>query len=632
MAQSIDIGPVQSPGRHGTNGLARKPVTRIGPNRSVRTSVYVLVIGVLVIVLSSFLANIVERDFGRLDVQIVKFADPTGTVMDAKLYRPLVASPQNRLPGVLAIHGYQNDKDTQDAYALELGRRGFVVLAVDLLGHGSSGGSLSLTTPGFGADAGYQYLRSLPFVDASNLGVMGHSLGAMATLAVAQLEPDHKALNPQSGPDPSPGMRNVLLSQAQFDEFGLFRENQLTVVPLQNNPNRIAAFTGGSGPATWDTTFGSFADGTARREELINTVHPGVTHDSHSVAATTDWFHQALYQGRTDPYWFDPTQQTYMWKELVTLLSLLVAGFMLLPLANILLAAPFFRAVSQPIPGPYAARGRTWWALALLNALIAGVTYPLITQYGGLTDVVRLLLPVFAMPMANGVMLWFIGNALIFLGLFSVWYRGAHRRGVTLYDLGASFSKDRMHLDWRILGKTALLAGVLLGALYALEGIVELMFGQEFRFLWPFMRQFATGERVGLFAVYLIPALAFFLLNGGLFFFGEARPVENSGPTKSLFIWWAKTCFAALAGLAVVWLIQYVPFIWLNLGPGFELLGLPQFSQMWPLMLMVFIPEFAILLFLGTWFFRRTGRIYLGALMMASLAIWFTTAGSLIAG
>ncbi len=84
-------------------------------------------------------------------------------------------------------------------------------------------------------------------------------------------------------------------------------------------------------------------------------------------------------------------------------------------------------------------------------------------------------------------------------------------------------------------------------------------------------------------------------------------------------------------GLLIVWAIQYVPYLYLGMAPGYEALGLPQYGQMWPLMLFVLLPEFAFLLFLDTWFFRRTGRIYLGALMVSSMAIWFTAAGSLIA-
>jgi hypothetical protein len=46
----------------------------------------------------------------------------------------------------------------------------------------------------------------------------------------------------------------------------------------------------------------------------------------------------------------------------------------------------------------------------------------------------------------------------------------------------------------------------------------------------------------------------------------------------------------------------------------------------------VYIPEFIILFWMHTWFYRRTGRIYLGALVIAVLITWFMTAGTVIAG
>ena len=55
-----------------------------------------------------------------------------------KLYRPESATEQNPAPAVLLLHGYQNDRETGSAYAIELARRGAVVLALDEYGHGGS--------------------------------------------------------------------------------------------------------------------------------------------------------------------------------------------------------------------------------------------------------------------------------------------------------------------------------------------------------------------------------------------------------------------------------------------------------------------------------------------------------------
>ncbi|MGE5358902.1 MAG: hypothetical protein ACM3NQ_07760 [Bacteroidales bacterium] len=52
---------------------------------------------------------------------------------------------------------------------------------------------------------------------ADRIGVIGHSLGAMSALAVAALNPDHRAVNSQCGPAGSLALHNVLLTQARYD-------------------------------------------------------------------------------------------------------------------------------------------------------------------------------------------------------------------------------------------------------------------------------------------------------------------------------------------------------------------------------------------------------------------------------
>jgi hypothetical protein len=49
------------------------------------------------------------------------------------------ATEENPMPGVVHIHGYQNNRETGDAYCIELARRGFVVLNIDAIGRGNSG-------------------------------------------------------------------------------------------------------------------------------------------------------------------------------------------------------------------------------------------------------------------------------------------------------------------------------------------------------------------------------------------------------------------------------------------------------------------------------------------------------------
>lgn len=590
-------------------------------NRNLRN----LLICVLAIILLSCFASRVERNFGTVDVQQIRIVHPqTGQILVGKLYRPRDASADDPRPAVLALHGYQNDKDTQGAFAIELSRRGFVVLALDQIGHGDTTIDLSAAgnDPTRGGDAAYKYLKTLPFVDPENMGIMGHSMGSMTTYATAGLNPDHKALNPQCGATPDPSYHNVLLSQALWEEFLGFRENEGRVEGLTTHPNRLKGFLR-EDVVEWDTTYGSFADGTARRMALIRTVHPGVTHSHHAVTEAVEWMRQALMQDAEPANWIPADRHIYMWKEWATLAALLIAIFSLVPLTNLLFEIPWFAEVVQPMPEGYVAQKKQWWLLAAINVVIGTLTYSWATFTAGQ------IRPKFIhLPQGWAVAFWFMICSLIFVVLFTIWYRTtAKKQGVTMYHMGVSFDESGFRLNWRILGKTLLVGAIGFAFLYTLVSFTQWAFGMEFRFLWGFMRQFGDTERFWQFLLLLLPIFAFMLLNGGMFLFGQARQPEYGTPCKTLVIWWLKNSFALVFCLVIVWAVQYIPYF-TGSPPGFEVLGISAYSAMWPLMTMIYIPEFMVLLLLATWYFRRTGRVYLGSLMAASLAAWFTAAGS----
>ena len=604
---------------------------------SVRKWVYILIACIVVVSISAIMARLIETGFGKVDVQIVKFPDSGGVSLVGKLYRPIGATATNKMPAVLNLHGYQNDKNVDASYSIELSRRGFVVLSMDAIGHGDSGGGLSvgglLGDPTYtgSMQSAYLLMKNMSFVNTAQMGVMGHSMGAIIAERIGTINPECRAVNIQCGFAGKPKIKNVLLTQARYDEFSFFREGLFISDNLPNHANRIASF-GLTKPVQWDTTYGNFADGTARRATLINMEHHFQPLMKKAVAENVDWMRLSLKNGAKDKYWIEPACQIFMVKEWFGLITLLLTLFSLIPLTNILLATNYFAPVSQPMPNRYAPTKGKWWLYALLNTTIAGITYPLTTQFGALSDKVQAFLPWYKMQVGNGVLLWLVLNTLIGAILFFFWYRGAHKKqNVTMYDMGVSFDKEKTVFDWAIIGKTVLLGFILFAYMYVFEGIFQWAIGQEFRFVWPFMRQFPSLQHFGMFFLYFIPALVFFLVNGGLFLFGQIRQKESAKPGADLWIWWAKILFAFLFGLLIVWMIQYVPWYIFNAGPGFELLGLPQFSAMWPLMLQVYIPEFAILLLIHTWFYRRTCRIYLGALIVSALMMWFLTAGTIVA-
>jgi len=116
-----------------------------------------------------------------------------GNTMSALLYVPANATAQTPAPGILAVHGYINSRETQDGFAIEFARRGYVVLALDQTGHGYS--DPPAFANGFGGPDGLAHLRSLDIVDKNNIGLEGHSMGGWTVLAAAAAMPnDYRAM------------------------------------------------------------------------------------------------------------------------------------------------------------------------------------------------------------------------------------------------------------------------------------------------------------------------------------------------------------------------------------------------------------------------------------------------------
>ena len=135
------------------------------------------------------LGSQVQTDFGKVEVSNLIYENYNGIPVRAKLLRPVEAAPENPMPGVVYIHGYQNNRETSDAYSLELARRGIVVLNIDAIGRGNSGIPNDIDDPDFdetyGGRTSLEYLKSLPYVNAGSVGLLGHSLGAEMVYKIA---------------------------------------------------------------------------------------------------------------------------------------------------------------------------------------------------------------------------------------------------------------------------------------------------------------------------------------------------------------------------------------------------------------------------------------------------------------
>ncbi len=606
--------------------------------RSLNRTQQVFALCLLVTLASSLTAFFVQNDFGRVEVRIVTILDENGLTVTGKLYRPVAATEGSPAPAVLLLHGMNNDKDTEGPAALELARRGIVALALDQTGHGDSetgapllelylGGAGTL-----GANASYQYLKSLAFVDATRTGLVGHSMGAMVARLLARTNPDHRAVVIQAGGPANlteeDYMHNYLNVWPLYEEL-FYKGDRASF--LANGLTQIAQ-NEGLAPGVdgqVDHTYGSFAAGTAHRYALCYCTHPGTTWNAKGVAEICAWMLQALSDESESEAWSksDISTQTYMVREGAMLLSLVVGVLSLIPLGFMMLRLPYFKIISAPIPQRVVNRGVSWWKVAMVNAAIGGLTFIVLPMIGMILGIlVGSFLPVFKLVTGNGALLWLFTNAVIAWLVFRRWFRKAKaEQGVTMADLGA-FEKKKSPEEMEILKRTVILTGVLFVYLYLVVTLSQSYLGIEFRYMWPQLK-ILTPTRFAQFLLYLLPILPFFLYNGGLILFGMLRQPELNKPWKTQMVWWVRNVIAMESGLAVVIMLQYAPMALLGTPPLMDFTGL---FGLYGIFLMAILPVFAGLFFVMTAFYMRTGRIYLGAFIGCALEVWILAAGSLM--
>ncbi|MDO5056587.1 MAG: alpha/beta hydrolase [Lautropia sp.] len=581
-----------------------------------------VVLAVLALV-AAWIGHRVERDFGRVEVETLSFMTTEMQPMVAKLYRPRTATADNPAPGLLALHGYQSDKEATSTFgALELARRGYVVLAIDQFGHGFSTRAPARNKTMSGADHGYQYLKRLPFVDPARLGIFGHSTGALNAVRVARQNPDHRAVNGQSSNGGEmEGLNNYLLTQGLYEEIGPYREKTFPVKDLVRHEKRLAAFgLPADGELAWNHTYGRFEDGTARRADLVPATHLGVMVSAQTNQHAIDWFDEAMnHHQRVVGF-------TYWYKELAGLASLLLALASALCLANGLLGTRYFGVARHPIDPLVPLRGRAWWRGALFNIVLTMLLYPLLTQWGGANEPMAARLPWMPLEMGNGLITWLLGTAAIGLVCFVVWIV-AQRGRLRPYQLGLG-AHPAHRSGSKIWERSLILAGVLFVYLYALTLFIHSVTGQELRFLWPLLKPM-TVERWQLFPVYWGLILLAFLVINGLVLTAQFKQPTGHGFLADWLRWSAATIVMAVGGLLLLWCAHFLPG-YLQWGPGFDLIGLPQFGGRWMMMLPVVMAQFSAMIVINHWCYLKTGYIWLGVFFTSLLMAWMLVGGQVI--
>jgi pimeloyl-ACP methyl ester carboxylesterase len=550
------------------------------------------ILGWVLILAGAYLAHAVQTTNG-VTIKDVRFVGDKGIVQSALLYVPPGATAAHPAPALLASHGYINTREMQSPFAIELSRRGYVVLAMDMTGHGYSQGAVG-QQPDLGGPAALRYLQGLPFVDRTQIGMEGHSMGGVPVMAAALSQPEGYRSIVLEGSTPSllgapapENPKNLAVVFGQFDEFAPL----MWGVPkgsLVAQSAKLQKLFGLEGPVLVGKIYGSIPAGTARVLENPPVTHPWEHFSRAGVGGAVDWFQKTL-PGAASPS--APANQIWLWKEIGT--GVAFAGFVLLLMGTfeVLISLPLFASVSQPAAPVAERRGGKWWLAALLTAAVPALTFYPLMKLGAVFFPMQL----FPQYIQNQLLVWALGNALITLVLSFV-LRGG---------------KPVFTTRW--LGSTAIAVATIAVGYLSLV-LVDAVFKVDYRF-W------VLGLKP-LDARHAVMAIPYFVL-WAVFFLVAFRALAANLAVKGEGFWMQLSTWkiTMALGFAVLLIVQYATLF----RTGFLLTPKEPLNT---IVAIQFVPLLATVGVIAALTYRRTNSYVPGALICALLLSWYVTAGT----
>jgi pimeloyl-ACP methyl ester carboxylesterase len=605
-------------------------------NKFPRTKIF-LVIALVMILLGGLLASLTQTNWGKVDVRDIRFVGTNGIVMSGLLYVPDGVTNKTPAPGILAIHGYINSRETQDGFAIEFARRGYVVLALDESGHGFSDPPTFANA--FGGTDGFKYLTSLDIVDKNNIGLEGHSMGGWAVVIAAAYNPTgYKSIvlegsatgvfGAPAGTATSP--RNLCVVLSKWDEFSNLMwgstdpKTGLSLDPSDMNVPanivdsvRLKAQFGTTDTVVVDKLYGSMSSGTARILYMPAVTHPGDHISRVAIGHAIDWFQRTLIGGKAIP----SSNQIWYWKEIGTLIALIGMVLLLFPVGSLLLRkCEFFKELEGAPAPPKSATGIGWWIGALIFAAVPALTYFTFKQYFVTWKMAANKL--FPENISTQLLIWVLLVGAISLVLFLLWHFVFNRKAkASASDYGLSWGTGVKGVGWKKIGKSFLLAATVAFIAYLTLAFSDWFFKTDFRF-WVFAIKPMSVLHFRIFLCYLIPFTAFFVVLA-LALHGQLRPRGKKGAeiSRAAEMW---INFAMLViGFVVLLLIQYIPLL-----SGGHLMFVNE--NLFSIIAFQLLPIFTIVALVNTFFYRKTGHIYAGAFLNAILITWIVVASQAI--
>jgi dienelactone hydrolase len=621
------------------------------PPRLFRRNRFWLTLSILVCFFSAMGASFVQSSGGSVTVKNLTIETGTGRSLSALLLKPNGASSTNKRPAIVLAHGWWNTKEMQDANYVELARRGYVVLSIDMYGHGNSD-AMPLGQEAVAATGMYDAVKSvaaLPYVNTSKIGISGHSNGARACNWAVGL--DNQATKPLvkavylvdndpiykqalaaggSGSGYAAGKyinfygnRDVGLQADQYDEFFFRSYNKAgeEVTPPRDYINtsnaqsflHFGADPSGLGKRSPYTTYSKTIDGTKAIREINNPaqIHPWGPESKEEVTHLLAFFNQSF--GTPNP--IAATNQVWQWKAFFNAVGLIALGVFLVAFSKALLGTRAFAGLRMARPVEVISQNRkglAWfWGGLAVSTVISAVSYWILQANPTIAGLSFVPNPPFNPQGAvffiglwaaiNGV----IGTIIMVLS----WRLFGRAKGQSLKQVGAL-------PGWKNFGLSILIGLITIAAAYGIVFLVGFLFDTDFRFWVVAVKPFTPDKLVD--ALIYLPLFA-------IYYLANAVAVNSFNRFHLREKEWLNTAVLSLfnaLGPIILVLWQYIHFfVTGDLVPGFG--GI---DSIWLFPVILFLIVAPII---SRKIYRVSNSPYIGGMIMAGMATLLSVTNTL---
>ncbi len=570
-------------------------------NKSRKSSKTFLIVVIICLLITSFVNWGTFTDWGKVTMKHISVAGDDGVTYSATIFVPKAATNETPAPAIINNHGNTSTSVSLMSYAIEESRRGYVVITPDLAGRGGSE-LAAAGTNGNNITVWIDYLLAAPFVDHDHLNISGFSMsGTMVGPAAIKYIDHFDTVIAWSN-----GGGNAITKDIPLNFLAIRgTDDDLTRFNEQGVPSEMLSFAKQAGIDGFEPNklYGSFADKSARMYYRVpNMMHIAGSFNKTSVSVGMDF----LMQSSPAPNPIDANDLVFRTKDWAGLASMILIVLLILAVAGVSVNNPVFESVAQPLPKNIGLRKGGWIISCLVGMVLPGVLFVPIT---GLQATLFPVSDVYPFSLTNGLLCWLGAMLIVSFAMGCLYhFTWGKKNGASLANYGLT-KENRTSLDWKLIGKSFVLAVILVFVgVYVINGVNRLL-GTEYSFWFLDFSSLTPGRIVSVLP-YMPLYFCSFLISG----FGmnvERRLPDSNNPRRDLVI---SSIINMLINAIGVFVIVVVNIISAHNSPiNKQAIGGGLYSLLaWG---MVFGMLYTALI--TTFCYRKTGTLWLGAFVNA---------------